>query len=557
MEIKGKEKRIALFIIALLFLFGFVLSVRKSENAYHFQEPLQSIDAKTTDLSDQAIIADETLEYDRRIPGKTSYADRKLNVDETFSSHLPLVVMDTNGKQPPDHIIWNSEERKYLPNEEEEIFVSGTVSIFDNNDGINCLNDTPVMKSDVSLRKRGNVSVRFDKSQYLLKLVDTAGKANRQSLLHMSKSNEWVLNGSFIDKSLLRNYLAYSAASAIMPYAPDCRFCEVIWKEGNTYQYEGVYLLIEKIDVGKNKVDLPDYAENSEYLPFLLRRDRDEKYQLILNNYSKREELCDGALRVEWPKEEQLSDKAITRITNQIDEFEQALFAEDYGEFLHYRDLIDVNSFVDYLILNEFFINYDAGFHSTYMYSGYDGKLTMGPVWDFDGAIDNYNELSANYESIAFFKAPWYRQLLRDPEVTKMIIERYQELRKSILSDQSIDTFINQTVEGLGDAIERDWARWGYFYGNVDYLTSSPLDQTPRNMKTYEDEITKIKTALDQHGHWLDENMDKHYQFVDPQAQSYREEKQEMNYGSFLAVVFIIVFLLSVPLVLRYESEHR
>ena len=67
----------------------------------------------------------------------------------------------------------------------------------------------------------------------------------------MGADNEWVLNVSFIDKSLLRNYLAYATAREVMPYVQDCRFCEVVWYDGQNYQYEGVYLLMEKNKGGK------------------------------------------------------------------------------------------------------------------------------------------------------------------------------------------------------------------------------------------------------------------------------------------------------------------
>ena len=50
---------------------------------------------------------------------------------------------------------------------------------------------------------------------------------------------------------------------------------------------------------------------------------------------------------------------------------------------------LDMDSFVDFFIINEFFASYDAGQHSTYMYKSAEGKLTMGPYWDFDGAMDN------------------------------------------------------------------------------------------------------------------------------------------------------------------------
>lgn len=217
--------------------------------------------------------------------------------------------------------------------------------------------------------------------------------------------------------------------------------------------------------------------------------------------------------------------------------------------------MIDIDSFVDYLILNEFFINYDAGFHSTYMYSSYDGKLTMGPVWDFDGAMDNYHKNSAKLDTSAFFKAPWFEQILRDPKFTERVMERYQELRKSILSDESIGTFLDEMTAYLGASVDRDWARWGYFYKDGDYLTQEYPGQPNRNTKSHAEEVEKLKSILSEHGKWLDEHMDTLYQCVDPAAALYQDlETDRKDYRSALAVVFVAVFLISVKLVLKYES---
>ena len=82
--------------------------------------------------------------------------------------------------------------------------------------------------------------------------------------MDIGTDSEWILNVSFIDKSLLRNYLAYITAGEIMPFVPDAEFCEVIWKDGESFSYQGVYLMMESVKVGKDRVDLPRFSENSK-----------------------------------------------------------------------------------------------------------------------------------------------------------------------------------------------------------------------------------------------------------------------------------------------------
>lgn len=552
---KLSERRIGGLLAAGLLLGGLALGLFSSPGeGYAFPEPLETTDAGTTDLSGQAIVADETFLSDKDNPtGRTNFRDKTLTVDESFTSNLPLVVLDTGEQEPRRNSYYDHDRGYYVPLDIDP-YAYGTFSLLDRENGVNRLSDAPVLTSSVKLRVRGNSSGNYDKRQYLLRFTDEDGGRRRQDLLGMGADSDWILNVSFIDKSLLRNYLAYTAAGEIMSYVPDTHFCEVVWRRGDHYEYEGVYLLMEMISVGKNRVDLPQFAENSANLPFLIRRDRYNLTGTILNNYAAREKLLPGFLDVKWLDKEVLSEMSVQRITAQIDRFEEALFAGEFEDFIRYRDWIDLDSFVDYFLLNEFFLNYDAGFNSTYLYADYDGKLTMGPVWDFDQAMDNNETQNANLSTTAFHSAPWFRQMLRDPEFTRLLIQRYGELRRSILSDEAIGSFVDTTIEGLGSAVERDWARWGYFYLEGGYLKEETPGQPDRNTRTYVGEVEKLKTTLSAHGAWMDERLDSLYQFSDPGAPEPRPETgKERHWGSLGAVVFVTAFFVSISLIQRLE----
>ncbi len=554
------ERQKSMLILLCLLLFSITLAVGSAQDTLcQFPKPLSRTDAATTNLTADAIFADETFLSDQGNPtGRTNFRNRTLTVDSSFTSHLPLLLLDTGGQEPKRNSYFDSDQGYYVPLDTDP-YAYGTISVLDSGDGLNRLSDTPALVSHVKLRLRGNSSGNYDKKQYLLRLTDSEGHRISKNLLHVGTGSEWVLNVSFIDKSLLRNYLAYTAAGQIMPYTPDTRFCEVICKDGDSYYYQGVYLLMESIAVESDRIRLPDFSENSENLPFLLRRDRYNLTGTILKNYASRNELLSGFLDVKWPDKDVLSQQAIERITEQIDAFEQALFAQDYDTFIQYRDMVDLDSFVDYFILNEFFLNYDAGFNSTYLYADYSGKLTMGPVWDFDQAMDNNETVSANLYTTAFHSAPWFAQMLRDPEFTLRIVERYQQLRESILSDASIAAFIDATAAGLLPAAERDWARWGYYYRNGGYLKPEYPGQPDRNTKTWRAEIDKLKTVLSTHGAWLDEHIDSLYQFADadaPQPKGLAPAPKKQIGGSLLALIYLVIFFISITLIQRMEREE-
>ncbi len=552
---RGKEKQISSLLILLLIVGGAILFYQQ-EKQYYFPKPPSATEEQTTDLSGKSIVAKSDFIPDDHtsVGGRTNYQSKKIRVDDSFTSNLPLVVIDTGSQKPQRGVVWDNKKEYHVPTGEDP-YAYGEVYIVNNSNSVNQVGDYPESRSLCKVKIRGNSSGNYDKKQYLLKLIDEDGKSEKKNILGMGKDNEWILNVSFADKSLLRNYLAYVTAGEIMPYTPDSRFCEVVWKDEVGYRYEGVYLLLESIKVEKHRVDLPKYSENSHITPTLLRRDRYNENKIILNNYATQNGLTYGYLDIEYPDKEKITEKGIYNITQQINRLEQALYSDSWEEFVKYRDYVDMQSFVDYFVLNEFFLNYDAGYNSTYMYMNYSGKLTMGPVWDFDQAIDNYSDRPANLYTTAFHSAPWFDRILQDPVFTESIIERYKELRKSILSDNSIDEFVNETVEYLGEAIERDWARWGYYYTAGNCLKSG-IYEKDRNTKTYQDEVNKILNVLSVHGAWMDEHLDSLYQFkMISLEDAGRDLTSGKDYRSALAVVFIAVFLISVKLVLKYESE--
>ena len=257
------------------------------------------------------------------------------------------------------------------------------MSIIDNKESENSIKDKPTQKSDILIRLRGNTSISFPKKQYLIKTIDKDGSKNKIDILGMGVDSEWVLNISYIDKTLLRNYMALNIAGEIMPYTPDVRYCEVVMKNGDKYTYEGVYLLMENVQQGKERVNISDYDNKFIKSSYLLRRDRFQEDGIILDNYGTKNKLSYGYLEVKYPRKKNITEETVDYITNDINKFEECIYSNDINKFYKYRDYIDIESFIDYFIINEFFANYDAGNHSTYIYKEMDPRL----VWDQFGIL--------------------------------------------------------------------------------------------------------------------------------------------------------------------------
>ncbi len=125
---------------------------------------------------------------------------------------MPIVIIDTESVEPPVNTKYNEETLLYEPIKGIEPFVDGTIEVLDNSKR-NQLTDMPTSKSKIKIKRRGNTSMKYAKPQYLVKLITETGQDNELSLLGMGTDNEWIINGTMTDKSMMRNYLAYRTAS--------------------------------------------------------------------------------------------------------------------------------------------------------------------------------------------------------------------------------------------------------------------------------------------------------------------------------------------------------
>ncbi len=427
------------------------------------------------------------------------------SVEEDFSSHLPIVILDTGGVEPPINTYENAAEERFVAIEGLDPYVDGNMYIINTDQGINFLTDEPEVVSRMRIKRRGNSSMLYEKAQWLVKLVAQDGLDRDVDVLGMGEEHEWILNGSMFDKSLLRNYLAYSIASEFMPYTPDSRYCEVLIKENGKYQYQGVYLLCENIKRDENRVNISKYDTDKVFSSYLVRRDRLDETGNMLDTYGRWEKYSKEYFELLYPNKKIADETVIRYVEKDLSEIEEVLYSEDEKIFSRYPDVIDVDSFVDYFLLNEFFGSYDSGNYSTYCYKELGGKLKMGPVWDYDGTMDNYAKEALDTDAIAFQTKPWFDRLCKDQRFIDKLQKRYIWLRHTALSEAHITEKIDEITAHLGGAQERDWYRWGHWYTTQNKYSLQPEKGTGgqvliRNAVTYQDEIYRIKTALREHG---------------------------------------------------------
>lgn len=435
--------------------------------------------------------------------------------EDTFCTHLPLLSITTDAELPAPHLTDETGAVLYdalgyaLVNNE---MVGASVALFDHENKNNHLTDTPECAERALIRIRGRSSRSFDKPSYLVKFKEQDLTTNKDvSLCGMTADSNWVLHGPFLDKSLIRNYLCYNLAGKMMEYAPNVRFCELFLNG----EYQGIYLITEKIDYNKNgrihitKSD-PD-LDTTSYIVQVDQASADPRYALnTFGSYSmltSQLNTISGHLSVVYPSTT-LTPEQRSYIERDLSEFEKSLFSFDYNDPKQgYQRYIDVDSFVDFYLLNEFTLNYDAPLLSTYLYKDIGSKLKLC-VWDFNSAFDYYQYTHMDPQNFVLHSQMWYSYLFKDPHFVDEVVARYWQLRDRVFSEEYLTEYIDQTIAYLGDAVQRNYEVWGYSFqseyngANYDFLT--PAD---RNVRTYDQAIQQMKDCIYDRLDYMDEHI--------------------------------------------------
>ena len=291
-----------------------------------------------------------------------------VNRSEAITSNLPIVIIDTLGKWIPD----------------DPKIPARMKIIYDKSGGRNALESRHVdFEGRIGIEVRGKTSQMFPKQQYGFETQDDAGNDKDVSLLGLPAESDWVLNGPYSDKTLMRNYLAYEFSNRIGRYASRTKFVEVFLNDsGDTRigrkHYVGVYLLMEKIKRGKKRVNVKSLKPAQNKPPeitggYILKIDKMDWYDTYFST------AYGTQLIHVYPKGREMSPAQKVWIREYMNAFESALVDKDFADPKHgYAKYIDVDSFIDHFIINELFKNTDGFRNSTYMYKDRNGQIENG-----------------------------------------------------------------------------------------------------------------------------------------------------------------------------------
>lgn len=401
-----------------------------------------------------------------------------------FATTLPVVHINTKGQQIlKENSIW------------------GSIALLEASETAQSVSSVPNSIYRATIKYRGASSYsKFAKKQYRIKFYkDKKNKAKNVSLAGMGEDSEWVLNGPYLDKTLIRNKLMYDLARECNGWAPDSRFVE-LFLDG---EYQGVYLAVEPVTNGASRLRLSEFGLISGETAYVVDRNRENTEDEALTTYGKTSGHTNNALYLSYPSKKDVTDEQKAYIIKDISAFEEALYGENFKDSKSgYKSYIDVDNWVDYFILNEFSMNTDAGNLSTYMYKELHGKLQLA-VWDFNNGFDNYQWFHMPTDELNTTENSWFNRIWEDEDFQAKVKKRYQELRATTLSEEHILGLIASYQSELGSAVDRNFAIWGYSF-EENLLAGKKEDGSSRDVTSYDAAMTQLKTTIHDRLAYLD-----------------------------------------------------
>jgi len=429
-----------------------------------------------------------------------------VSIAQNFThSNLPIVVLETNGQTIPD-----------------EPKITADMGIIYNGPGETNFLSEPYNDYDgiIGIEKRGSSSQWFfPKDQYAVETRDENGNNLNVPLLGLPAENDWILNAPYSDKSLMRNVLTYKWANEMGNYAPRTVFCELVLNG----DYQGVYVLMEKIKRDDNRVDIAEMDENdlagdSLTGGYIIKIDKDEGS----GNAGWESEFppYPGAwqevyYQYHYPKPENIKYQQKQYIQEFVNNFETVMNSSNFNDPEYgYQSIVDLNSFTDFVLINELTKNVDSYRISTFLFKDRDsknGKFKAGPVWDFNitlGNADYYTGFEPEGWMVTsdfangdgFVIHFWWKKMMEDPAFFQNLILRWNVFRKTVLQNDSILNYIENTALLLDDAQQRNFERWpilgeyiwpNYFIGD-----------------TYEEEVGFLASWTEDRISWMDEQLE-------------------------------------------------
>jgi len=362
----------------------------------------------------------------------------------------------------------------------------------DPNDSRNNINLTPEPQGESdSIRVRGNSTANNNKKPYRIKFD------KKQGLFGKTAAKSWVLLANFYDHTFILNAMAFELGKRLgLAFTPTYRYVDVYINNS----YKGVYQLTEQIQVNPGRVDIDNTRGWLVEFDYHDAEADQIKFNAAGGNLSM-------ATRIRSPEVESnftVNNPAISFVVSEVNALFNAMAANGFPTN-GYRDLLDLESWVRYVLIQRFMDNFDfnnkamasgtavngsnvAEPGSNYAYKDNGARIHAGPLWDFDLAAGvhpttsfpkHYTDTDATRTGIKPMH-PFYIKLWDDPVFIVKLKKIWSNYKCHFEAMPAI-------MDSLGNVLK------GRAQANFAAYSGGSNDTRPNNESSYLGEITKLK----------------------------------------------------------------
>ena len=347
----------------------------------------------------------------------------------------------------------------------------------------------------VGIRLRGNSTKLLKKQPFRIKFEE------KKSVLGLEENKSWVLLADYLDNSYIKNFTAFSLAKNFdkLDFTPTPNHVALIINN----QFKGLYLLCEQIDensgrvgVGKDIVPASEYASLSDKkkkkainfdvatdFPFLVEMDRNAHKEgttgvdnFYVNDFY--------PVEIKYPESDERCRTATEdKVYDYINEYVSAVFETlKTGEKVNvsfraqpvgFDELVDINSLIDYYLINEIMHNSDNAWGSIYLYKAEDGLLKFGPVWDFDWSMSqnfdggyDISEIESAKSFTLMQKSKIYSKVFKNEENYVKLQTRFNEIKGHIIE---VADYLGEYKNVIKEIARVDSMMWHGQVGELNY----------------------------------------------------------------------------------------
>jgi hypothetical protein len=435
-----------------------------------------------------------------------------------YQSTLPLLVIENFGQGVIPQKGWTSTGAGVRQVPRQDAFWAA----FERTAGSATFASPPQMQGRIGIRGRGAYSTTWDQKPFSVESIDEAGAEREVGPLGLPAHADWVLYypdpDNDKDPTLLFNTFAYALSNACGRYAPRFRFVEVfVHEDGGDLSLadrRGVYALLEKVSRGNDRLDFAKLSADGTKGTWLLNINRMDPVpetgwpaangatqpqffhtrgpngiaQSLPNGPVAGDDLpqqSNGYLNFDNPSGYEISSAQRAAIETWFQQFEAVLYNNTQwrSPTTGYRAWLDDRDFAEFFVFHTLTHNGDGLLISMFPWRGHDGRLRMGPVWDFNWAA-YYVSGTTTGDLLWRSNQLWYARLFTDPDFNQLFIDRWTAFRRGAMSNTAMDALIDAQA--------------------AEITPAKAVQQGLASAATWQSRLTQMKTWLRTRANWID-----------------------------------------------------